>query len=98
MTPAAKSTPGMTDLWSLRSKLRHSSGRFSVAAFASWRLGENRRLNKEAKFAQGREGAKAPPFISQRPLVRPPTIHPTDSLKSVPLSMQPVCVKREARG
>jgi hypothetical protein len=56
-------------LWFLRIKWRHSSGRFSLAAFAPLRLGENRRLNKKAHFSQRRKGAKAPPFISQRPLV-----------------------------
>jgi len=47
-----------TDLWSLRIKWRHSSGRFSLAAFVSLRLGENRRLNKEVHFSRRREGAK----------------------------------------
>src|SRR5215831_7041486 len=37
------------------------------AAFASLRLGENRRLNKEANCSQRRKGAKATPSISQRP-------------------------------
>jgi hypothetical protein len=31
------------------------------------RLGENRRLNEKAYFSPRRKGAKAPPFISQRP-------------------------------
>jgi hypothetical protein len=44
---------------------------FSLAAFASLRLGENRRPNEEAHFSQRRKGAKAPPFISQRPSVYP---------------------------
>jgi hypothetical protein len=41
----------------LRIKRRHSSGRFSLAAFASLRLGENRRLNKEDLCSQRRKGA-----------------------------------------
>ena len=56
-----------TDLWFLRIKWRHSSGRFSLAAFASLRLGENRRLNKEAHFSRRRKDAKVAPFNSQRP-------------------------------
>jgi hypothetical protein len=57
-----------TDLWSLRIKWGHSCGRFYFAAFASLRLGENRRLNKEAHLSQRRKGAKAKSFISQKPL------------------------------
>jgi len=38
-------------------KWRHSNERFSLAAFASLRLGENRRLNKEEHFSQRRKGA-----------------------------------------
>jgi hypothetical protein len=43
------------------------SGRFSSAAFASLRLGENRRLNKEAHFPRRGKDAKPAPFNSQRP-------------------------------
>jgi hypothetical protein len=42
-----------------------SNGRFSFAAFASLRLGENRRLNKKAYFSQRRKGAKAPLFCER---------------------------------
>src|SRR5215813_5464484 len=58
-----------TYLWFLRIKWRHSSGRFSLVAFASLRLSENRRLNKEAHFSRRRKDAKVAPFNSQRPLV-----------------------------
>src|SRR4030095_680348 len=37
--------------------MAQSSGRFSLAAFASLRLGENRRLNEKAHFSQRRKGA-----------------------------------------
>jgi hypothetical protein len=53
----------------LRIKWRHGKWRFSFAAFASLRLGENRRLNKEAHLSQRRKDAKGPPFISQKPSV-----------------------------
>ena len=46
-------------LWFLRTNWRHSSERFSLAAFAALRLCENRRPNKEAHFSQSRKAAKA---------------------------------------
>jgi hypothetical protein len=53
----------------LRIKWRHSSGRFSLAAFAPWRLGENRRLNKEAHFSPRRKSAKAVEFFSHKTFI-----------------------------
>jgi hypothetical protein len=44
------------DLGPLRIKWRHSSG-LPFAAFASLRLGEDRRLNKKAQFLPRRKGA-----------------------------------------
>jgi len=42
-----------------------SSGRLSLAAFASLRLGENRRLNKEAHRSQRRRGGRITLLMNQ---------------------------------
>jgi hypothetical protein len=39
-------------------RINHEATRLPFATFAPLRLGENRRLNEQSWFAQGRKGAK----------------------------------------